>query len=127
MIERYTRPEMGRIWSEENRFRMWMEVEVAACQAQAQLGRIPAKAAQNIRKKADFSVERVNELERVTDHDLIAFVTCMGEHIGPDGRYVHLGLTSTDVVDTAQALQLRHSADQLIQGLRALRRLRVHR
>src|SRR6266704_6810055 len=113
MITRYTRPEMGRIWSEENRFRMWMEVEIAACEAQAKLGRIPAKAAQTIRKKASFSVERINELERVTDHDLIAFVSCMGEAIGPEARYVHLGLTSTDVVDTAQALQLRDSAGLL--------------
>jgi adenylosuccinate lyase len=127
MITRYTRPEMGRIWSEENRFKMWMEVEIAACEAQAKLGRIPAKAAQIIRKKANFSVERINELERVTDHDLIAFVSCMGEAIGPEARYVHLGLTSTDVVDTAQALQLRDSADLLIEGLRTLRAVLVTR
>ncbi len=127
MIERYTRPEMGRIWSEENRLRMWMEVEVAACEAQAKLGRIPEKAAKVIRKKANFSVERVNELEKVTDHDLIAFVTCMGEYIGPEARFVHLGMTSTDVVDTAQALQLRDSSDLLIEGLRKLREVLLRR
>jgi adenylosuccinate lyase len=121
MIDRYTRPEMGRIWSEENRFRMWLEVEVAACEAQAKLGRIPKSAAKIIRQKANFSIDRINELEKTTDHDLIAFVSCMGEYIGPEARFVHLGMTSTDVVDTAQALQLRDSADLLIQGLKALR------
>jgi len=127
MIERYTRPEMGRIWSEENKFRMWMEVEVAACQAQAQLGRIPKKAAQVIRKKADFRVERINALEKVTDHDLIAFVTCMAEYVGKEGRYIHIGLTSTDVVDTAQALQLRDSCDLLLKGLADLRKVLLRR
>lgn len=127
MIDRYTRPEMGRIWSEENRFRMWLEVEVAACEAQAKLGRIPKAAAKVIRKKANFTIARINELEKVTDHDLIAFVTCMGEYIGPEARYVHLGLTSTDVVDTAQALQLRDAAELLIQGLEALRQVLVRR
>lgn len=121
MIERYTRPEMGRIWSEENRFGMWMEVEIAACEAQAKLGRIPKAAAKIIRQKSRFSVQRINELEKVTDHDLIAFVSCMAESIGPEARYVHLGMTSTDVVDTAQALQLRDSADLLIEGLKKLR------
>jgi adenylosuccinate lyase len=125
VIERYTRPEMGRIWTEENKFRMWMEVEVAAVQAQARLGRVPAKAAAVIRKKANFNVARINELEKVTDHDLIAFVTCMGEYIGPEARFVHLGMTSTDVVDTAQALQLRDSADLLLKDLSALRQVLV--
>jgi adenylosuccinate lyase len=97
MISRYTRPEMGAIWSEENKFRLWMEVEVAACEAQAQLGRIPKAAAKVIRKKANFNVDRINELEKVTDHDLIAFVSCMAEYVGPEGRYIHLGMTSTDV------------------------------
>ena len=127
MIARYTRPAMGKIWSEENKFAMWLEVEVAACEAQAQLGRIPKKAAQTIRKKAGFTIQRIDELEAVTDHDLIAFVTCMAEHVGPEGRYIHIGLTSTDVVDTAQALQLRDSADLLIQGLEELRRVLLRR
>jgi len=118
---------MGRIWSEENRFQMWMEVEIAACEAQAKLGRIPKAAAKIIRQKAKFSVARINELEKITDHDLIAFVTCMGESIGPEARYVHLGLTSTDVVDTAQALQLRDSADLLLSGLKGLRAVLLRR
>jgi len=127
MIERYSRPGMARIWSEQNKFQMWLEVEVAACEAQARLGRIPKAAAAAIRRKAGFSLKRIAELEKVTDHDLIAFVTCMAEHVGPQGRYIHLGLTSTDVVDTAQALQLRDSADLLIAGFRDLRKVLVRR
>jgi adenylosuccinate lyase len=127
MIERYTRPEMGRLWSEENKFQCWLEVEVAACEAQAKLGRIPKAAARKIRQKAGFSIARINQLEKVTDHDLIAFVTCMAEHVGPEGRYIHLGMTSTDVVDSAQALQLRDSADLLIAGLKGLRKVLVRR
>jgi adenylosuccinate lyase len=127
MIERYTRAPMGAIWSEENKFRLWMEVEVAACEAQAQLGRIPKAAAKVIRKKANFDVKRINELERVTDHDLIAFVSCMAEYVGPEGRYIHLGMTSTDVVDTAQALQLTQSADMLLDGMHELRGVLIRR
>ena len=127
MIERYSRPEMARIWSEHNKFQMWLEVEAAACEAQAQLGRIPKAAAKTIRKKAGFTLERIAEIEKVTDHDLIAFVTCMAEHVGPEGRYIHLGMTSTDVVDTAQALQLRDSADILLKGLKDLRVVLVRR
>ncbi len=127
MIERYTRPAMGQLWSEENRLRMWMQVEIAACDAHATLGRIPKAAAIKIRKKANFSVARVNALEKITDHDLIAFVTNMAENVGPEGRFIHLGLTSTDVVDTAQALQLRDSADLLLTGLKALRVVLVRR
>jgi adenylosuccinate lyase len=118
---------MAGIWSEQNKFQMWLEVEVAACQAQARLGRIPKSAAAVIRRKAGFSLARINELEKVTDHDLIAFVTCMAEHVGPAGRYIHLGLTSTDVVDTAQALQLRDSADLLLTGFADLRKVLVRR
>jgi adenylosuccinate lyase len=127
MISRYTRPAMGQIWSEENKFRLWMEVEIAACEAQAQLGRIPKAAARVIRKKANFDIKRIDELEKVTDHDLIAFVTCMAEYVGPEGRYIHLGMTSTDVVDTAQALQLVESADLLLEGLQKLRAVLVRR
>ena len=127
MISRYTRPEMGAIWSEENKFRLWMEVEIAACEAQAQLGRIPKAAAKVIRKKANFNVGRINALEKITDHDLIAFVSCMAEYVGPEGRYIHLGMTSTDVVDTAQALQLVESADLLLEGLQNLRGILIRR
>jgi adenylosuccinate lyase len=127
MIERYSRPDMARIWSEHNKFQTWLQVEVAACDAQARLGRIPKSAAAQIRRKAGFSLKRIAELEKVTDHDLIAFVTCMAEHVGPAGRYIHLGLTSTDVVDTAQALQLRSSADLLLKGFAGLRAVLVRR
>ena len=99
-----------------------MKVEVAACEAQAQVGRIPKAAAKVIRKKANFTVKRIEEIEKVTDHDLIAFVSCMGEYIGKEARFVHLGMTSTDVVDTANALQLRDSADLIIEGLKKLRK-----
>jgi adenylosuccinate lyase len=127
MLERYTRPEMGRIWSEENKFRTWLEVEVAVVEAQAKLGRVPKPAAANIRKKASFKLQRISELELVTDHDLIAFVTCMGESVGKDARFIHLGLTSTDVVDSANAIQLRESADLIEAGLLDLRKVLVRR
>ena len=127
MISRYTRPAMGAIWSDENKFRLWMEVEIAACEAQAELGRIPKAAAKVIRKKANFNVARIDELEKVTDHDLIAFVSCMAEYVGPEGRYIHLGMTSTDVVDTAQALQLAEAADLLLEGMQGLRGILVRR
>ena len=120
MISRYTLPEMGAVWTEENRFRKWLEVEVAACQANAEAGAIPMEAVEVIRRKAAFSVERINELEKVTDHDVIAFTTNLAEHIGPEARWVHYGLTSSDVVDTANALLLREAGDLVIARLQAL-------
>jgi adenylosuccinate lyase len=120
MIHRYTLPEMGAIWTEENKFRKWLEVEVAACQANAEAGNIPADAVEVIRRKASFSVERITELERVTDHDVIAFTTNLAENIGPEARWVHYGLTSSDVVDTANALLLREAGDQIIERLQSL-------
>jgi adenylosuccinate lyase len=127
MIERYTRPEMGRIWSEENKFKAWLEVEVAAVMAQAKVGRVPKASAETIRRKASFNLQRIAELEQVTDHDLIAFVTCMGESVGKDARFIHLGMTSTDVVDTANAMLLRDSADLMEAGLLDLRKVLVPR
>jgi len=120
MIHRYTLPEMGAIWTEENKFRKWLEVEVAACQANAEAGNIPADAVETIRRKAHFSVERIAELERVTDHDVIAFTTNLAENIGPEARWVHYGLTSSDVVDTANALLLRGAGDLIIERLQSL-------
>jgi adenylosuccinate lyase len=120
MIARYTLPEMGAIWTEENKFRKWLEVEIAACQANAEAGAIPAEAVEVIRRKAAFSVERINELEKTTDHDVIAFTTNLAEHIGPEARWVHYGLTSSDVVDTANALLLREAGDLVISKLQAL-------
>jgi adenylosuccinate lyase len=120
MIERYTLPEMGRIWTEENRYRKWLEVELAACQANAEAGRIPAAAVDIIRSKAKFSVERIHELEKTTDHDVIAFTSNLAENIGDEARWVHYGLTSSDVVDTANALLLREAGDLILNRLQAL-------
>ncbi len=115
MIQRYTRPEMAPVWTEENRFRQWLAVEIAVCDVLAEAGEIPREEARKIRENADFSVERIHEIEKITRHDVIAFTTAVAESLGPESRFVHLGLTSTDVVDTAQALQIRQ-ASELIEN-----------
>jgi adenylosuccinate lyase len=120
MISRYTLPEMGAIWTEENKFRKWLAVELAACQAQSEAGAIPAEAVEVIRRKAAFSVERINELEKTTDHDVIAFTTNLAENVGAEARWVHYGLTSSDVVDTANALLLCEAGDLVIARLQTL-------
>jgi adenylosuccinate lyase len=120
MIKRYTLPEMGAIWTEENKFRKWLDVEIAACQANAEAGLIPVEAVDVIRQKAAFSVERIHELEQTLDHDVIAFTTNLAEAIGPEARWVHYGLTSSDVVDTANALLLREAGDLIIAKLQGL-------
>ena len=117
MIARYTLPEMARVWSEENKFRKWLDVEIATCEVLAEMGWIPAEAVATIKAKADFSVDRIDEIEKVTRHDVIAFTTAVAEKVGPDSRYVHFGLTSTDVVDTAQALQIKEASDLIEKGL----------
>lgn len=114
MIERYTLPEMGAVWSLENKFQKWLDVEIAVCEVHAEDGVIPAEALADINAKAAFSVERINEIERTTDHDVIAFTTNLAENIGPASRFVHYGLTSSDVVDTANALLLRDACDILL-------------
>ena len=120
MIPRYTRPEMGRIWSDENKFQKWLEVEIATAEVEAEAGLIPKSAARAIRRKARFEVERILEIERKVKHDVIAFTTNVAEHIGREGRYLHYGLTSNDVVDTAQALQLRQASQLLLAGQKRL-------
>ncbi|MCG3175342.1 MAG: Adenylosuccinate lyase [Candidatus Omnitrophica bacterium] len=126
MIARYTLPEMGNLWTEENRFRLMLEVEVAACQAMAQLGLIPAKAAQVIRKKASFKVSEIHAYERVTKHDVTAFIKSVSKAVGPEARFIHKGLTSSDVLDTALSLQICQAIDVLLEELnlniKALRR-----
>ena len=121
MIERYTHPEMGRIWSDQHKYDTWLRVETAACDAMARAGIIPVEAAQDIRERGAFDVARIDEIERVTQHDVIAFTTAVAEHVGPSARWLHFGLTSSDVIDTAQALQMRDACDLILQGLGTLR------
>lgn len=121
MIERYTLPEMGRIWSEENKLSNWLEIEILACEAWAELGVIPREAAVNIRNRARFDVQRVKEIEEEVRHDVIAFTTCVAEYVGEDSKYIHLGMTSSDVLDTGLALQLRDSANLILDKLERLK------
>ncbi|MFM8966427.1 MAG: lyase family protein, partial [Vulcanococcus sp.] len=132
MIERYTLPEMGAIWSEQAKFQSWLDVEIAATEANCELGRVPAEAVAAIKEKASFSVERILEIEAEVRHDVIAFLTNVNEHVGDAGRYIHVGMTSSDVLDTGVALQmkasvqlLRRELDKLADALREL--ARVHK
>src|SRR5579863_3277740 len=117
MIPRYSRPKMAAIWEPENRFRIWLEIETLACEAQAKLGVIPASAAKAVREKGAFEIARIDEIERETHHDVIAFLTNLAEHVGPEARFVHQGMTSSDVLDTCLAVQLKAAADILIADL----------
>jgi adenylosuccinate lyase len=120
MIERYTLPEMGAVWSQQNKFQKWLEVEIAVCEVHAEDGTIPRDAVEEIKAKAAFTPERISEIEKTTDHDVIAFTTNLAENIGPASRFVHYGLTSSDVVDTANALLLRDACEILIVKVEAL-------
>lgn len=120
MIPRYETSEMSKIWSLENQYRSWMKVEIAVCKAWSNLGVIPVEAYRKIEKKSDFNVEQIGLIEAEVHHDVIAFVTDMANHVGPDGRYIHLGLTSSDVVDTAGALRLKESMAIIIEQLDSL-------
>lgn len=121
MIGRYTLPEMARVWSDNNRFQKWLEVEIAVCEVLAERGEIPSDALETIRGKAGFTVERIREIEEVTRHDVIAFTTAVAERVGEASRWIHLGLTSTDVVDTAQALQIREASQLIEEAMLKLR------
>jgi len=120
MIERYTRPQMAAVWDEEAKLGIWLEVELLACEALAQRGEVPQDVPATLRGRAKVNVQRMREIEREVAHDIIAFVTSVAEVCGPEGRYLHLGLTSSDVLDTAFAVQLVRAADLLIQGATAL-------
>src|SRR5436853_3660017 len=120
MIDRYTLPEMGALWSEEAKFQKWLDVEIAVCEVHAEMGTIPRDALEQIKSRAKFSVARINEIEKTTDHDVIAFTTNLAESIGDAARFIHYGLTSSDVVDTANALLLRDSCDILLEKIEAL-------
>ena len=121
MIRRYTNPEMGRIWTEERRYETWLAVELAAADAMAAVGIVPAEAARELREKARFDIARIEEIEKTTQHDVIAFTTSVAEHVGPSARWLHFGLTSSDVVDTAQALQMVEATDLILKLLGGLR------
>jgi len=121
MIERYTRPAMGKIWEEENKYRIWLEIEILASEAQAELGVVPKEAAKVIRQKSGFKVARILEIEQEVKHDVIAFLTNVGEYVGPESRFIHLGMTSSDVLDTALAVQMKQSAELLLKGLEGLK------
>ncbi|MDS1029015.1 adenylosuccinate lyase [Bacillota bacterium LX-D] len=113
MIERYTLPEMGQVWSDESRFRNWLKIEVLACEAQAKLGKIPMEALKEIQEKADFELLRIAEIEEVTRHDVIAFLTAVAEKVGDASKYIHMGMTSSDVLDTCLSMQMCAAADIL--------------
>src|SRR5438093_13319145 len=120
MIRRYTSPEMGRTWSEQRKYETWLQVEIAAVDAMARAGIVPAEAARDIRERGRFDMARIEEIEQVTQHDVIAFTTAVAEHVGPAARWLHFGLTSSDVIDTAQALQMREACDLVLKGFRGL-------
>jgi adenylosuccinate lyase len=121
MIARYTHPEMGRIWSEQRKYETWLQVEIAAAEAMAEAGLVPADAARDLRDKGAFDIQRIEEIEQVTQHDVIAFTTSVAEKVGPSARWLHFGLTSSDVVDTAQALQLQEACELILATLAGLR------
>jgi adenylosuccinate lyase len=120
MIGRYTNPEMGAIWSERRRYETWLDVELAATDAMAEAGIVPVEAARELRSKAAFDVDRIEEIERTTQHDVIAFTTAVAEKVGPSARWLHFGLTSSDVVDTAQAIQMREACDLIVKNIAGL-------
>jgi adenylosuccinate lyase len=120
MISRYTHPEMGRIWSEQYKYETWLRVEVAAAEAMAAVGIVPVDAARDLREKGAFDISRIDDIERTTQHDVIAFTTSVAEKVGPSARWLHFGLTSSDVVDTAQALQMVEACDVILRNMTAL-------
>jgi adenylosuccinate lyase len=120
MIPRYTHPEMGRIWSDQRRYETWLLVETAAAEAMAAAGIVPSDAARDIRERGGFDIARIEEIERTTQHDVIAFTTAVAEKVGPSARWLHFGMTSSDVIDTAQALQMREACDVILKGLDGL-------
>ncbi len=120
MIQRYTRKEMGDLWTDESKYAAWLKVEILACEAMAKMGKIPPNALSNIKKKAAFSVSRIETIEAETKHDVIAFLTNVAEHVGPDSRYIHLGLTSSDVLDTSNAYLLRKAGQMILKDMKKL-------
>jgi adenylosuccinate lyase len=120
MIDRYSRPEMARIWSEQNRFQKWLEIEILAAEALTRLGEVPKGVVQRIKKKARFDIARIRKIEQEVRHDVIAFLSSLAESLGDDARFIHLGMTSSDVLDTALALQLKEASSLLSKDVRKL-------
>lgn len=120
VIERYTLPEMKAVWSPENKFRVWLDVEICACEAMVQLGLVPPEALLEIKEKANFDIKRIDEIEAVVNHDVIAFLTCVGEHVGEASKYIHLGLTSYDIVDTALSVLMKKAGEKILARLEEL-------
>ncbi|MEK6567505.1 MAG: lyase family protein, partial [Candidatus Omnitrophota bacterium] len=120
MIPRYSLPQMSAVWQDESKLSKFLEIEVLTCEAYAKLGRIPKEAAGKIRRQAKFDLKRVNKLEEATQHDVVAFVSCVGESLGPYAKYLHIGLTSSDLLDTTLALQAKEAAEILIEDLERL-------
>lgn len=123
MIKRYSPAEISGVWSEENKFRIWLDVEIAAMEAQAKLGRVPADAVEEVKAKAKFNVDRIDEIERTVKHDVIAFLTNVSENVGPAARFVHLGMTSSDVLDTSSAIQLKQAGETILNHLLDLHKM----
>ncbi len=121
MIPRYTRSPMGAIWTDENKFKKWLDVEICVCEVQAELGLIPERAVQQIKEKANFDIARILAIEKEVKHDVIAFLTNVGEYVGETSRYIHLGMTSSDLLDTANALLMRESGEILLDNLESLK------
>lgn len=117
MIERYTRPELKKIWSEENKYSVWLTVEIAAAEALSELKQIPKEAITKIKQKAKFDIKRIEEVDKEVHHDVIAFLTCVNESIGPEGRFLHLGMTSSDLIDTSLSILLKQAGEKITQGL----------
>lgn len=120
MIERYTLPEMGRLWDPETRFALWLKVELAVLEVQEQLGDVPQGVTEQVRQKASFNIDRINAIEAEVKHDIIAFLTCVNEYVGENGRYIHMGMTSSDLIDTALALQLGQAGHMILDRLETL-------
>jgi adenylosuccinate lyase len=120
MVPRYTRPRMGKIWEDQNKYQRWLDVELAVVGALAEEGVIPRQDAAEIQSRASFSVDRINEIEAEVKHDVIAFTTSVAEYVGPASRFFHFGLTSSDVLDTAMALQVRDASVVIFEGLQRL-------
>jgi adenylosuccinate lyase len=127
MIKRYAMPEISQIWEDENKFQIWLKIEILACEAQAELGNIPKQAVEEIKKKARFRVERILEIEDTVQHDVIAFLTNIAEYVGADSRYIHYGMTSSDILDTTLAVQMKQAGELILKKLISLREILANR